>query len=132
MKPGISFAHGLVVVLVVALLGIYFWLFAAGIEETQDASIVESVQVSLQATSSKGAATLQVPPAQIHPLNVVNAAKSSFPKGVRVDEKLNLVIQKTDRGAQYQITDRGDLVIVSLKNFTRYHIEAGRIVRNNQ
>lgn len=121
----------IIAIIISVLLSVYLWLTYGGINETNDAKVVESVQISLQATLSKGVSTLQLPPSQIHPLNIVNAAKSSFPQGVKVDEQLNLSIFKTDRGAQFKITDSGDLLIVSLKNFTRYHIQNGRIVRNN-
>ncbi len=129
---GISVLQGVGVALVVLLFGIYAWVTFSGMQETEDAKMVEAVQVSLQTELSKGMAALELPPEEIHPMNVVNAARASLPSGVEVDEKLNMVIFKTERGARYKVTKEGDLVVVSLKNFTRYHVENGRITRNNQ
>lgn len=113
------------------LLLTYAGLFIWGIQETRDAKTVETVQVKLQTAVSKGMAALELPPSQIHPQNIINAAQSGFPKGVKVDPQYHMVLNPSGREAQYQITDSGDLILVSVTNFSRFHVENGRIMRNN-
>ncbi len=130
-QQGVSLSQTLalgIIGVVLVVYGVMFWL---GMKETEDAEIVEAVQVKLQHAVSKGSTVLQLPPRQIHPANIVNSVRSSFPEGAQVDNNFNLKLAHSDRGAQYRITPEGDLVIASLENFTRYRVEKGRIVRNN-
>lgn len=131
MNPSLSIVQRLGVAITIGLLAVYMWISLTGIQETQEAKIVESVQISLQETVSKGMAELQLPPHEIHPLNIVHAAKSSFPKGVKLDSSFRLSIPNSKRTAQFKVTPSGDLIVVSLTNFTRFRIENGRVVRNN-
>lgn len=120
------------ILLVCLLLLTYVWVSYTETRETQDAEMVESVQVSLQAAVSRGMTALQLPPKDIHPANIINAARTSFPKGVALDRNFHMVIERSGREVQFEVTNEGDLIITSLKNFTRFHIENGRIVRNRQ
>jgi hypothetical protein len=118
------------ITLLLILLGAYLGISFNGIQETRDAEIVESVQVSMQKAVSKGMTLIQLPPAQIQTDNFINEAQSSFPKGVTMDKHLHLLITQSHREAQFQVTEKGDMLLVSLGNFTRFHVENGRIVRN--
>jgi len=128
---GISKVQLIGVLFVVSLLIGFLWISFNDFQETRDAETVESVQVSLQREISKGMAALELPPREIHPLNFINAARSSFPKGAVVHENMQLTMAHSNRAAQYELTDSGDFLLVSLKNFTRFHVQDGRIVRNN-
>ncbi len=122
---------GFLVGLLLAL-SAYLGIAWMGLSETQDAELVEAVQVSLQSTISEGVTALNMPPDKIHPANFINAARVTFPKGVQVDKNLHLSIRNSPRGAIFKISHQGDLSIVSLINFTRYDVANGRIVRNTQ
>lgn len=131
-SDGVSTVQGIGLILVGLLLAVYGALFILDMEETRDAEKVESVQVSLQVALSRGVATLQLPPNEIHPANIVNDARTRFPKGVKVSKDLHLTLPRSGREAQFRITREGDMVLVSLKRFTRFHVEDGRIMRNTQ
>lgn len=112
------------------LLIVYLVLFLLGLQETREAKMVNSVQISLQQAVSRGMTTLQLPPERIDPANIINAARGSFPKGVRVDRSFAMTLPQSPRKARFTLTHDGNLELVSLTNFTRYHIENGRIVRS--
>jgi len=120
------------ILIVVILLILYALLSWVGFQETHDAKMVESVQVSLQEALSDGMTQLNLPPSAISPQNIINAARIKFPKGVLLDPKLHLVIQRSGREAQYAITEQGDVLITALTNFNRYHLDHGRVMRNNR
>lgn len=129
---GFSIIQGIAVSAVGVMLFVYLWLSFSGIQETRDAELVDTVQVTLQATVSHGITTLQLPPDQISPANIINAARTSLPKGIYIDRTYKLHINHSGREAQFKITPEGDLLITALKNFTRYHVKEGRIARNNR
>ena len=118
------------ITLLLCLLGIYLGISLNDIQETRDAELVESVQLSLQTAVSKGMTLIQLPPSDIQSANFMNEARSSFPKGITMDNHLHLLITHSHREAQFQITDQGDMLLINLGNFTRFHVENGRIVRN--
>ncbi len=126
-----SLAQRIGVLVVLGLLLAYLGLFLMGMQETRDAKAVEQVQVSLQSALSRGMAMLNLPASQIYPDNIINAAKVSFPKGAQVDRNFRLSLTHSPRQAMFKIQQDGTLKIESLTNFTRYHVENGRIVRNN-
>lgn len=129
---GLSPFQSFGILVILLLLGLYIGVTITDIQETRDAETVEAVQISLQTSLSKGIALLELPPDDIQPANIVNAARSSFPKGVSVDPNYHLVIQKSGRQAQFDTTPTGDVILLSLKNFNRFHVENGRIVRSNK
>jgi hypothetical protein len=128
---GVSTLQKMGLLIVGALLLVYLGLSVMDTQETRDAELVESVQVTLQSTVSKGVVALQIPATEIHPMNIINAARINLPKGIQMDKSLRLLILRSGREAQFSVTQAGDLFVVSLKNFSRYHVENGRIVRSN-
>jgi hypothetical protein len=121
----------LLLVISASLLLLYAWLLFDGWGETRDARKVEMVQVCLQTTVSRSVSLLNVPASQIHPANIVNATRSALPSGVQLDPHLHLLIPASHREAQFGITPQGELQLLSLQNFNRFHVNAGRIVRTN-
>lgn len=112
---------------VAVYLGLMVWSWG----ETRDAQAVDQVQVSLQAAVSKGVAALDLPPSQIDPANLINSARTDFPKGVSLSPQYILSIRGSNRQAQFTIEDSGHVVLSKLWHFSRFHIENGRISRQN-
>lgn len=124
--------QGFIIVVIMVLLGMYLVVSFLDFQETRDAETVETVQVQLQAAVSKGMAALELPPNRINSLNIINSARSTFPKNAVVDRDYKLTLKSSPRGAQFEVTPAGDVLILSINNFTRFHVENGRIIRNNR
>ncbi len=120
------------VLVVFVLLGIYVGLFFVSMQETRDAKKVDTVQISLQKAVSKGMTLLQKSPENINSENILNDADTTFPKGVEVDKHFHMKILHSHREAQFKVLKNGDVVLESLFDFSRFHIENGRIKRNTR
>jgi len=119
------------VLLVVVLLILYVGVSVMGMAETKDAQLVEATQGALQESVERGVSLLGLAPKDIHPANLVNATRTSLPKGVRLDTALHLQIPASGREAWFKLDSQGQMTLVGLQRFSRYHITNGHITRNN-
>lgn len=105
----------------------YAWLTYVGWAETPDAQALEAAQVTVQQTVSKAIRDFGLSPMAIPSRTVALAAKSQLPQGVVIDDALGLHLEQSPRGAALAINPNGDVTVIQLQNFTRYHVVNGRI-----
>lgn len=126
------------------IIGIIVGLFLAfavisfsGFNETQDASIVQSVQTDLQKTITEASHRQGIPPKTLLPANVINAVKMNIPFSARLhatgldQSPYELVFSSSGRRVVFFITPEGDVRIKGmLGHWTRFRSVNGVISKN--
>lgn len=131
MEKQTSWIQRIGVLVVLVLVCLYVGVSVMGMAETKDAQLVDASQRALQDAVERGGSLLGLAPKDIHPANLVNATRTSLPKGVRLDTGLHLEIRASGRQAWFKLDPQGQMALVGLQHFSRYHIVNGHITRNN-
>ncbi|MBX2861215.1 MAG: type II secretion system GspH family protein [Vampirovibrio sp.] len=127
------------VLVITAILATFAVATFSGMDETADASLVQSVQTSLQAVISQGSTRLDTAPTALNPANVINAVCSAGNAGCGNQYTINsgggagytVNFVQSGRGAVYDVNANGDVGINTLNGFSRFSIGAnGTIVKN--
>lgn len=129
--------------MVIAIVGVLtaFGLVSFGnMDEQRDASMVQSVQASLQSIVSQGAARLDIRPADFQNAQldavlmaaqglVARQAANNPVNITRSGRTFTLTIPSSGRGAQYAVDANGNVNLVpnSLQNFATYTVQNGVI-----
>ncbi|MDX2086115.1 MAG: type II secretion system protein [Candidatus Melainabacteria bacterium] len=120
-SSGMTLIELAVVIGIMTLLGGFAALSFFSMDETRDATMVESVQTSLQAVVTQASDRLEVAPASLNGANVINALNP--PPGAQVSgggAAYSLSINGSSRGASYSVANNGDVRISNLNGFTHY------------
>lgn len=122
---------------IVAMLLMFAVVSYTGFQETQDASVVQSVHTALQSTVAQAAARQHVPAMSLGAQNVINAIKLNMPTSVTLratglsTTPFEMTFPASDRKAYFSIEPNGDVRIKGLAgNWTRFNAANGVIEKN--
>ncbi|MBK8190790.1 MAG: hypothetical protein IPK79_10120 [Vampirovibrionales bacterium] len=116
-----------IVVAMLVLSGIALFVYG-DVMESGDATLVDSVQGSLQTVISQASSRLDVNPTATPSANVVNVLRMSIPDTAAVTATgpttYRLEMPRSARRAAYQVGANGAVRITGLSGFTHYSIDA--------
>jgi hypothetical protein len=123
--------------LIVGLFLTFSVLSFNSLNETQDASVVQSVQTDLQGTIAQASNRLGVNGDALSAPNVINAIKTNLPLSAKLratglsDAPYELVFEESNRRVLFTVSMGGDVRIKGLLgNWTRFRQVNGIIQKN--
>jgi type II secretory pathway pseudopilin PulG len=119
-----------IVLLTVGVLSSVGIIAYAGLDETRDAAMVQSVQTQLQTTVSQAVVRLDVTPDSLSKSDLVSVLKTNLTDQAVLDNTLKLSLSKGKRSAAFAIAANGDVGISSISGFSRYQISNNNTLEN--
>lgn len=134
---GFSFIKTGIILLIVGLLVSFATVSVSGLNESQDASVVQDVQIHLQKTITEASYRQGISAKTLAPANVVNAIKLYVPNSATLrttgveSGPYELVFDQSGRRAIFFVTPEGDVRIKGLLgHWTRFRSVEGIISKH--
>lgn len=117
-----------VIVVALLVLSAVSLIMYGDVMESGDATLVDSVQASLQSVVSQASARLDVNPTATPAANIVNVLRMEVPQRAVVNATgtttYRLTMTHSGRRAAYRVNANGSISLTGLSGFTHYGIDA--------
>lgn len=128
---GVTLIELSVVLVVLAIFTCFAILSFGNLDESRDATAVQTVQTSLQGMVTQAADRLDVDADTLNQNNIINAMQLPPSGNMSMTgsggAQYVLTMPQGGRTATYQVEDDGDVVLLSLTGFTKYEVQDGVI-----